>query len=75
MLYLETLLTAKAPIRTDEVINLLRLENLNDKEKANVTNLVIKHCDRFYLPTEYLNKTNATTHNIVTLDDTPAHTK
>jgi len=62
-------------LRVTDVINLLRLEHLNDEERRNIVNLIRRHHDRFHLPTEHLGKTSVTTHRIITIDDTPVHTK
>jgi len=62
-------------LRVTDVINLLRLEHLNDEERGNIVNLIKRHHDRFHLPAEHLGKTNVTTHRIITIDDTPVHTK
>jgi len=62
-------------LRVTAVINLLRLGHLNNEEKRNIVNLIKRHHDRFHLPTEHLGKTSVTTHRIITVDDTPIHTK
>ncbi|KYN27480.1 hypothetical protein ALC57_03135 [Trachymyrmex cornetzi] len=46
-------------IRVERIMPLLRLDHLNEEEKANVIKLVTKHSDRFHLPEDPLGATNA----------------
>lgn len=57
------------------VLHLLRLDHLNVEEKANIVSMVTKHLDRFHLPDEKLEITNAVQHFIPTIDEVPIHTK
>ncbi|XP_036142126.1 uncharacterized protein LOC118645358 [Monomorium pharaonis] len=61
--------------RISAVLKLLRLDHLVPFEKENVITLVTNYCDRFYIPNEYLDKTQLLTHKIITTDDAPVHTK
>lgn len=57
------------------VVNLLRLDHLNPEEKDNIISLVMNHLDRFHLPHEKLEATNAVQHFIPTINEVPIHTK
>ena len=59
--------------RIETIVNSLRLEHLNITEKQNVIELVRRHSDRFYINGEYLGKTSAIAHKIITSDETPIH--
>lgn len=61
--------------RTADIIQLLRLEHLNSEESDNIRILVCKHSDRFHLPNEHLQATNAAQHFIPTTNEVPVHTK
>jgi len=36
--------------RIEKILNLLRLDHLNEEEKISVTSLVTKHAEKFHLP-------------------------
>lgn len=57
------------------VVHLLRLDHLNLEEKDNIISLVTRHLDRFQLPDEKLDATNAVQHFIPTVNEVPIHTK
>lgn len=61
--------------RTADIIKLLRLEHLNPEESDSIRLLVYKHSDRFHLPDEHLQATNAAQHYIPTTNEVPVHTK
>lgn len=61
--------------RYDNLIPLLRLEHLNQEEKAEILSLIKNTHNSFHLPGEPLDKTNATTHRIITTDDIPTSSK
>ena len=52
--------------RITKILQLLRLDHLNEKEKTNVINLVTKNAERFHLPGEVLGATNVLKHRIFT---------
>lgn len=56
-------------------MQLLRLEHLNSEESDNVKSLILNQSDRFHLPHDKLEATNATQHFIPTTDEIPIHTK
>lgn len=62
-------------IYMEAVLHLLRLDHLNAEEKANIISLVSNHSDRFHLPDEKLDATNAVQHFIPTINEVPIHTK
>lgn len=53
----------------------MRLDHLDILEKNSVIDIVVRHSDRFYIPGEYLGKTNVINHTIITTDETPVHIK
>ncbi|CAL1680952.1 unnamed protein product [Lasius platythorax] len=61
--------------RISEILRLLRLDHLDILEKNSVIDIVVRHSDRFYIPGEYLGKTNVINHKIITADETPVHIK
>jgi len=58
-------------IRIEKILNLLRLDHLNEEGKTNVTSLVTKHVAIFHLPGETLGATSVLRHRIFTSDDRP----
>jgi len=61
--------------RTDLILQLLRLDSLNSEEKDSLISLIQDHSDRFHLPFDELEHTNATQHFIPTINEIPIHTK
>ncbi|XP_036140388.1 uncharacterized protein LOC118644842 [Monomorium pharaonis] len=61
--------------RTSTILNLLRLDHLNPEEIENIKTLINENEDRFHLPGDSLEATNAAEHFIPTTDDIPVHTK
>jgi len=61
--------------RTDLILQLLRLDSLNSEEKDSLISLIQIHSDRFHLPFDELEHTNATQHFIPTINEVPIHTK
>lgn len=59
--------------RSEEVLKLLRLEDLNELEKEHMVRLIEKHCERFHIPGEPLDATRVAEHPIFTTDDIPVH--
>jgi len=56
-------------------LQLLRLDSLNSEEKDSLISLIQNHSDRFHLPFDNLEHTNATQHFIPTINEVPIHTK
>lgn len=54
---------------------MLRLDHLNEEEKANVIRLVTNYAERFQLPGEPLGATNVLKHRIPTTNDQPINVK
>ncbi|XP_025161027.1 uncharacterized protein LOC112589987 [Harpegnathos saltator] len=61
--------------RRSRLLNLLRLDHLNEPEVKNVKELLNEFSDLFHLPDEQLQCTSATKHRITTTDNTPINTK
>jgi len=61
--------------RTDLILQLLRLDSLNSEEKDSLISLIQNHSDRFHLPFDDLEHTNAAQHDIPTINEVPIHTK
>ena len=61
--------------RFDKIMELLRLEHLNEEEKRNVEALIRKNQDRFHLPGETLEGTDILQHEIATTDEIPINVK
>lgn len=61
--------------RTTEVLSRLRVDHLNEEEKANLIALCSKYSDVFYLEDEPLTFTNKIKHCINTTDEVPIYTK
>lgn len=61
--------------RAQEVVSRLRLDHLNEEEKANLRTLCSRYSDVFYLEGEPLTFTNKIKHRIRTTDEVPIHTK
>jgi len=61
--------------RVNLTIQLLRTDHLNSEEKEDLFRLIQKHSDRFHLPGDALDCTNATQHVIPTINEIPIHTK
>lgn len=61
--------------RAKSIKKLLRLEHLNNEEKASVEKIIEEHSDRFQLPEDRLNITSATKHSIPTTNEVPIHVK
>ncbi|KYN23115.1 hypothetical protein ALC57_04900 [Trachymyrmex cornetzi] len=57
--------------RHTEIVELLRLEHLNEREEKNIVNLISNSQDRFHIPGEKLTATNVLQHQIPTTDDRP----
>lgn len=57
------------------ILPLLRTDHLNSEEKDNLVSLILKHTERFHLPTDCLGSTNAAKHSIPTINEVPIHTK
>jgi hypothetical protein len=55
--------------RLTEIMKLLRLDHLNEKEKASVIKLITSSQDRFHIPGEKLTATDVLQHKIPTTDD------
>jgi len=60
--------------RTKLILQLLRLDSLNSEEKDSLI-LLQNHSDRFHLPFDELEHTNAAQHSIPTINEVPIHTK
>jgi len=56
-------------------LQLLRLDSLNSEEKDSLISLIENHSDRFHLPFDNLEYTNAAQHFIPTINEVPIHTK
>lgn len=61
--------------RVETILNSLRLEHLNSEERISVRRLVNDHADRFHLPHDRLDITNAAQHFIPTINNVPVHMK
>lgn len=61
--------------RVENVINLLRLDHLNDEERNAVSALVAENVDLFHLPGEPLRSTSECKHRILTVDEKPVNTR
>ncbi|CAH2240148.1 jg20695 [Pararge aegeria aegeria] len=61
--------------RASEVLSRLRMNHLNEEEKANLKALCSKYSDVFYIEGEALTFTNKIKHSIRTTDEIPIHTK
>lgn len=61
--------------RTNDVINSLRTNHLNQEEAEALTELCVQYSDIFHLPNDQLTCTSALNHRIKTMTDTPIHTK
>ncbi|XP_067209984.1 repetitive organellar protein-like [Linepithema humile] len=61
--------------RLSEIIELLRLEHLNEKERKSVIKLITDSQDQFHIPGEQLTVTDVLQHQIVTTDDRPINTR
>lgn len=61
--------------KTTRILQLLRLDHLNEPERESIVNLVKQYNDRFYLPGDPLGKTKLYSHRIITKDDVPVNTK
>lgn len=61
--------------RVDLILQLLRVDHLNSEERSNLITLIQEHSDRFHLPFDRLEYTNAAQHSIPTINEAPIHTK
>ncbi|XP_011859426.1 PREDICTED: uncharacterized protein LOC105556922 [Vollenhovia emeryi] len=61
--------------RADSILQLLRINHLNSEEKDELISLIHKNSDRFQLPSDPFECTNATQHSIPTINELPIHTK
>ena len=61
--------------RLAQIIELLRLEHLNEQEKENVIKLIKNSQDQFHVPGEKLTATPVLQHRIITTDDQPINTR
>jgi hypothetical protein len=59
----------------DRVMEVLRLEHLNEEGRKNVEVLIRKNQDRFHLPGETLEGTDILQHEIITTDEIPINVK
>lgn len=59
----------------DRVMEILRLEHLNEEERKNVKVLIRKNQDRFHLPGETLEGTDILQHEIITTDEIQINVK
>ena len=67
--------TITAEDRVKKIKELLRLDHLNQKELERVNKLITKHSDRFQMPDEPLEPTNAAMYSIPTIDEQPIFSK
>lgn len=67
--------TTDCAMRTDKVLEQLRVSHLNDEEKDALFELCSEFSDIFHLPGENLTHTNALKHEIKTTTEIPIHTK
>lgn len=58
-----------------KILDLLRLDHLNEQERENVHVLIINYADRFHIPEDFLDQTHVTSHQIITTDDVPIHVR
>lgn len=63
------------PDRAKEVLSRLRVDHLNEEEKANITSLCSQYSDVFHIEGEPLTFTNKIKHSIKTTDEIPIYTK
>ncbi|XP_043604719.1 uncharacterized protein LOC122577454 [Bombus pyrosoma] len=68
-------ITKSKETRFDKIIELLRLEHLNEEERKTVEELIRRNQDRFHLPGETLEGTEILEHRIITTDDIPINVK
>ncbi|XP_026830969.1 uncharacterized protein LOC113563505, partial [Ooceraea biroi] len=69
-------ITYKTPQERVKVISqLLRMDHLNSEERDNLLALINDYQDRFQLPTDHLEHTDATQHSIPTITEVPIHQK
>ncbi|KAJ0177013.1 hypothetical protein K1T71_007022 [Dendrolimus kikuchii] len=61
--------------RTDEVINSLRIDHLNQEESNALIEVCSQYSDIFHLANDLLSHTSALAHEIKTSSDVPIHTK
>lgn len=67
--------TEQLSSRAQNIIPRLRLDHLNEEEKANVKALCSRYSDIFYIEGEPLTFTNKIKHRIRTTDEVPVHSK
>ena len=61
--------------RIKEITDLLCLDHLNQEELDHINKLITKHSDRFQIPDEPLEPTNAAMHSIPTVNERPIFSK
>ncbi|CAF4870377.1 unnamed protein product [Pieris macdunnoughi] len=61
--------------RTEEVIESLRTDHLNQEERSALIELCSQYSDIFHLPDDQLTHTSALEHHIKTTSNVPVHTK